>query len=153
MSLHSVKTFLATHAPELHVMELTETTATVAQAALAHQVEPGQIAKTLSLHANDSVVVIVMRGDARLDNKKYKALFNTKAKMLDATEVEAATSHPVGGVSPFGLPANVKVYCDTSLQDFDEVIPAGGAINAAVRVSPTRMAELVHAQWIDVVQR
>ena len=153
MSLHSVKTFLATHAPELHVMELTETTATVAQAAQAHQVEPGQIAKTLSLHANDSVVVIVMRGDARLDNKKYKALFNTKAKMLDATEVEAATSHPVGGVSPFGLPANVKVYCDTSLQDFDEVIPAGGAINAAVRVSPTRMAELVHAQWIDVVQR
>lgn len=153
MSLHSVKTFLAAHAPELHVIELADTTATVAQAAQAHQVEPGQIAKTLSLHANDSVVAIVMRGDARLDNKKFKALFNTKAKMLDATEVEAATSHPVGGVSPFGLPANVKVYCDTSLNDFDEVIPAGGAINAAVRVSPARMAELVHAQWIDVAQR
>lgn len=153
MSLHSVQTFLAAHAPDLHVIELAETTATVAQAAQAHQVAPGQIAKTLSLHGNDGVVVIVMRGDARLDNKKYKALFNTKAKMLDATEVEAATSHPVGGVSPFGLPANVNVYCDTSLNDFDEVIPAGGAINAAVRVRPARMAELVQAQWIDVTQR
>jgi prolyl-tRNA editing enzyme YbaK/EbsC (Cys-tRNA(Pro) deacylase) len=153
MSLQSVQSFLAANAPDLHVIELAESTATVALAAAAHDVVPGQIAKTLSLRTNDSVVVIVMRGDARLDNKKYKALFNIKPKMLDATEVEAATSHPVGGVCPFGLPENVTVFCDASLRDFDEVIPAGGAINAAVRVNPERMATLVNAQWIDVAQR
>lgn len=153
MSLQSVQTFLTNHAPDLHIIELTESTATVALAAAAHNVEPGQIAKTLSLKTDSGITVIVMRGDLRLDNKKYKALFNTKAKMLDATEVEAATSHPVGGVCPFGLPDNVTVFCDLSLQDYEEVIPASGAINAAVRVFPTRMATLVNAQWIDVAQR
>jgi prolyl-tRNA editing enzyme YbaK/EbsC (Cys-tRNA(Pro) deacylase) len=152
MSLASVQSFLATHAPDLHVIELAESTATVALAAAAHQVEPGQIAKTLSLRTDTGIMVIVMRGDARLDNKKFKALFNTKAKMLDATEVEPATSHPVGGVCPFGLPDGVRVFCDTSLKAFDEVIPAGGAINAAVRVNPERMAALVNAPWVDVAQ-
>ena len=56
--------------------------------------------------------------------------------MLDAEEVVAVTSHPVGGVCPFGLPARLPVYCDVSLKPFDEVVPAAGATNAAVRLSP-----------------
>ncbi|WAH55940.1 YbaK/EbsC family protein [Pseudomonas silvicola] len=152
MSLETVKSFLAANAPDLSVIELAESTATVALAATAHNVEPGQIAKSLSLRVNDQVILIVTRGDARLDNKKFKARFGVKAKMLDATEVQAHTSHPVGGVCPFGLPHDVAVYCDVSLQAFDEVLPAGGATNAAVRLCPQRMAELVNAQWVDVAQ-
>jgi prolyl-tRNA editing enzyme YbaK/EbsC (Cys-tRNA(Pro) deacylase) len=94
MSLHSVKQFLAERAPDLAVIELPDSTATVALAAKAHGVEPGRIAKTLSLRVGDEVVLLVTRGDARLDNQKYKAAFRTKPKMLEAAEVEAATGHP-----------------------------------------------------------
>jgi prolyl-tRNA editing enzyme YbaK/EbsC (Cys-tRNA(Pro) deacylase) len=152
MSLETVKSFLAAKAPDLAIIELAQSTATVALAAAAHNVEPGQIAKSLSLRVNEQIILIVTRGDARLDNKKFKAHFGFKAKMLDTADVQAHTSHPVGGVCPFGLPETVAVYCDVSLQAFDEVLPAGGAINAAVRVPPLRMAELVNAQWIDVAQ-
>jgi len=152
MSLTSVKHFLASHAPDLNVIELAESTATVALAAEAHGVEPGQIAKTLSLRINDAIVLVVTRGDARLDNKKLKAHFGAKARMLDAQEVEEWTGHPVGGVCPFGLARPLPVYCDVSLRSYAEVLPAGGAINAAVRICPERMASLVGAQWVDVAQ-
>jgi len=152
MSLHSVKSFLAQHAPDLEVIELTESTATVALAAAAHGVEPGQIAKTLSLRMKEGIVLVVTRGDARLDNRKFKAHFGATARMLGAHEVEELTGHPVGGVCPFGLPGPIPVYCDVSLREYKEVIPAGGAINAAVRISPERMAALTGAQWVDVAQ-
>jgi prolyl-tRNA editing enzyme YbaK/EbsC (Cys-tRNA(Pro) deacylase) len=150
MSLHSVKAFLAEHAPDLQVVELPSSTATVALAADAHGVEPGRIAKTLSLRIGDEVVLLVTRGDVRLDNQKFKATFRTKPRMLDATAVEAETGHPVGGVSPLGLVRPLRVYCDVSLKDFDEVLPAGGATHAAVRLSPDRLAALTAAQWVDV---
>ncbi|MGE0360066.1 MAG: YbaK/EbsC family protein [Vicinamibacterales bacterium] len=152
MSLDSVKAFLAAHAPDLHVIELEASTATVALAAEAHGVEPGRIAKTLSLRIGEDVVLLVTRGDARLDNQKFKAAFRAKPKMLDAAEVEAATGHPVGGVSPLGLARPLRVYLDRSLQDFDEVLPAAGAINSAVRIRPERLAELTGAAWVDVTR-
>jgi prolyl-tRNA editing enzyme YbaK/EbsC (Cys-tRNA(Pro) deacylase) len=150
MSLQSVKAFLAEHAPDIPVIELPSSTATVALAAEAHGVEPGRIAKTLSLRVGDDVVLLVTRGDVRLDNQKYKATFRTKPRMLDATEVEAETGHPVGGVSPFGLTRALRVYCDVSLKDFDEVLPAAGATNAAVRIRPERLAALTGAEWVNV---
>lgn len=152
MSLDSVKAFLAERAPDLAVVELAASTATVALAAQAHGVEPGRIAKTLSLQVGDEVVLLVTRGDARLDNQKYKAAFRIKPKMLDPAHVEAATGHPVGGVCPFGLARPLRVYCDVSLRAFDEVLPAGGAINAAVRLSPDRLAALTGAEWVDVTR-
>ncbi|MGE0813142.1 MAG: YbaK/EbsC family protein [Vicinamibacterales bacterium] len=153
MSLESVKSFLAAHAPDLTVIELESSTATVPLAAEAHGVEPGRIAKTLSLRIGQDVVVLVTRGDARLDNQKYKAVFRAKPKMLDLSEVEAETGHPVGGVSPLGLSRPLRVYCDVSLKDFDEVLPAAGATNAAVRISPDRLAALTDAEWVDVTKR
>jgi prolyl-tRNA editing enzyme YbaK/EbsC (Cys-tRNA(Pro) deacylase) len=151
MSLESVRQFFADRAPDITVLELPASTATVALAADAHGVEPGRIAKTLSLRVDDAVILIVARGDARLDNQKYKARFRAKPRMLDAAEVEAETGHPVGGVSPFGLAKPLRVYCDVSLKAFDEVLPAAGAINAAVRIQPERLAALVGAEWIDVM--
>ena len=152
MSLQSVVSFLAAHAPDIAVIELQASTATVAQAAEAHGVEPGRIAKTLSLRVGGEVVLLVTRGDARLDNQKFKAAFRAKPTMLDASEVEAETGHPVGGVSPLGLPRPLRVYLDVSLRAFEEVLPAAGATNAAVRIAPERLAALTGATWVDVTR-
>ena len=152
MSLESVKAFLATHASDIAVIELEASTATVAQAAEAHGVEPGRIAKTLSLRIGADVVLLVTRGDVRLDNQKFKAAFRAKPTMLDASEVEAETGHPVGGVSPFGLSRPLRVYLDVSLKAFDVVLPAAGATNSAVRITPDRLAALTGGEWVDVTR-
>ncbi|WP_462379779.1 YbaK/EbsC family protein [Pseudomonas sp. Marseille-QA0892] len=152
MSLESVRTFFSHHAPDITVIELETSTATVALAAEAHGVEPGQIAKTLAFRVGDRNVLIVARGDARMDNRKMKEAFGAKAKMLDAETVVTLTSHPVGGVCPFGLATDLPIYLDESLKAYDEVLPAAGAIHSAVRITPERMAELVNGTWIDVCQ-
>ena len=136
MSLQSVRQFFAEHAPDIEIIELNQSTATVALAAAAHNVEPGQIAKTLSLKIKDKIVLIVARGDARLDNKKLKETFGAKARMLSSDEVVTWTGHPV--------------YCDVSLRHYQEVLPAAGAIHSAVRIEPERMAQLTDATWVDV---
>lgn len=150
MSLESVRQYFADRAPDVEIIELNQSTATVALAAAAHNVSPGQIAKTLSLKVKDEVILVVAKGDARLDNKKLKSAFGAKARMLSCDEVVTLTGHPVGGVCPFGLENPLTVYCDISLQDYDEVLPAAGATHSAVRISPQRMAELTEATWIDV---
>ena len=152
MSLASVTHFFATHAPDIAVQRYTTSTATVALAAEALGVAPGQIAKTLSLRLDDDVVLLVARGDARIDNRKYKDTFGQKPRMLGLDEVERETGHPVGGVCPFGLARPLRVFCDVSLRAFDEVFPAAGAPDAAVRITPARLAELTHAEWVDVAQ-
>jgi prolyl-tRNA editing enzyme YbaK/EbsC (Cys-tRNA(Pro) deacylase) len=152
MSLESVRSFLAEHAPELAVIETEASSATVSLAAEAHGVTPAQIAKTICLRVGTEVILIVTSGTARLDNRKFKDTFGGKPRMLDADQVLASTSHPVGGVCPFGLPSPLPVYCDVSLRAFEEVVPAAGATNAAVRISPERIAELVDAKWVDVCQ-
>ncbi|MCO6186457.1 YbaK/EbsC family protein [Rhizobium sp. L1K21] len=152
MSVESVKAFFAEHAPDIQVLEPETSTATVLEAAETFGVAPGQIAKTLSFRVGDDVILIVARGDARIDNKKFKAQFSTKAKMLAFEDVEAETGHPVGGVCPFGLTKPLKIYCDVNLKDFEEVLPAAGGTRAAVRITPARLADLTSAEWIDVCQ-
>jgi prolyl-tRNA editing enzyme YbaK/EbsC (Cys-tRNA(Pro) deacylase) len=150
MSLQTVRQFFADRAPDIEIIELNQSTATVALAAAAHNVAPGQIAKTLSLKVKDEVILVVAKGDARLDNKKLKSAFGAKARMLSSDEVVIWTGHPVGGVCPFGLENPLTVYCDISLKAFDEVLPAAGATHSAVRISPERLVELTDATWIDV---
>jgi prolyl-tRNA editing enzyme YbaK/EbsC (Cys-tRNA(Pro) deacylase) len=152
MSLESVRAFFAEKAPDITVMESQASSATVALAAEAYGVEPGRIAKTLSLRLGDRVVLIVSGGTSRMDNKKVKALFGGKPKMLSADEVVEITGHEVGGVCPFGLKSKLAVYCDLSLRAWDEVVPAAGSPHSAVRIAPLRMAELVGAEWVDVCQ-
>ncbi len=152
MSLESVRALLAHHAPDLQVIETPERTATVAEAAAVHGVATGQIAKTLSLWLGDEVILLMLGGDARIDNPKYKARFKTKAKMLNAEEVVHWTGHPVGGVCPFGLAHPLKIYADVSLKAFDEVVPAAGSVNSAVRLPVARLVELAQADWVEVSQ-
>lgn len=152
MSLESVRAFFAQKAPDIIVIVSPISSATVPLAAQAYGVEPGRIAKTLSLRIGERVVLIVASGTSRMDNKKVKALFGGKPKMLGLDEVADITGHEVGGVCPFGLKTPLPIYCDVSLQAFDEVVPAAGSIHSAVRIAPSRMAELVAAEWVDVCE-
>ncbi|MEI9403455.1 YbaK/EbsC family protein [Mesorhizobium argentiipisi] len=152
MSLESVRAFFAEHAPDVEVIVTEASSATVALAAEAHGVTPAQIAKTICLRIGEETMLVVTSGVARLDNRKFKDRMGGKPRMLGGEEVLAVTGHPPGGVCPFGLPAPLPIYCDLSLKPFDEVVPAAGATNAAVRIPPQRMAGLVGAVWVDVCQ-
>ena len=152
MSLESVRAFFAEKAPDIAVIESLLSSATVALAAEAYGVEPGRIAKTLCLRVGERVVLIVASGTSRMDNKKVKALFGGKPKMLGLDKVAAITGHEVGGVCPFGLKVPLPVYCDVSLKAFDQVVPAAGSTHSAVRIAPSRMAELTSAEWVDVCE-
>ncbi|MGM0583782.1 MAG: YbaK/EbsC family protein [Pseudomonadota bacterium] len=150
MSLESVRRFFTERAPEIEVIETEASSATVELAAAAHGVEPERIAKTICVQAGDGMILVVAAGTARLDNRKFKDRFAAKPKMPGAEAVEAATGHPVGGVCPFGLASPLPVYLDESLRPFDEVIPAAGAPNAAVRLSTARLAKLTSGEWADL---
>lgn len=152
MSLESVRDFFAARQLAVDIIELEVSTATVALAAEAHGVEPGRIAKTLAFRlGSGEAIVLVARGDARIDNRKFKEAFG-KGKMLPADEVVALTGHPVGGVCPFGLAQPLPVYLDQSLQAYDEVLPAAGAVHSAVRISPQQLAQVTEGRWVDVCQ-
>lgn len=152
MSFESVRAFLAAHAPDIAIIDQGASTATVLEAAATLGVLPGQIAKTLSVRIGEQVVLIVARGDARLDNRKTKDTLGGRPRMLGAEEVEALTGHPLGGVCPFGLAQPLPIYCDRSLQDFDLVYPAAGSRTASICLSPDRLAALTGASWVDVCQ-
>ena len=150
MSLESVRTWLAEHAPDLCLIEVEESTATVETAAKALGVEPGRIAKTLAVRAGESLFLLVTRGNARLDNRKCKDVLGARPRMLGADETLELTGHPVGGVCPFGVKTPLPVYVDVSLQAFDIVYPAGGSLNTSVEVPTQRLFELVGERWVDL---
>ncbi|MDT7950749.1 MAG: YbaK/EbsC family protein [Acetobacteraceae bacterium] len=150
MSRQSVQSFLAEHAPDLVIIDHARSTATVAEAAAALDVAPARIAKTLSVRAPEGVLLIVARGDARLDNTKMKAALGGRARMLDPDEVSALTGHPVGGVCPFGLATPLPILCDVSLRAFSTVFPAAGSPTSSLEVAPERLATIVGARWVDV---
>jgi prolyl-tRNA editing enzyme YbaK/EbsC (Cys-tRNA(Pro) deacylase) len=150
MSLASVRAFFAARQLDIPIIELEVSTATVALAAEAHGVEHGRIAKTLAFRLADGrAVLLVASGDARVNHRKFKDALG-KGKMLSAEDVVELTGHPVGGVCPFGLAQPLPVYLDVSLRQYDEVLPAAGAVHSAVRLAPDRIAELTGGEWVDV---
>ena len=150
MSLESVRAWLAEHAPDLPLIEVEASTATVDLAAEALGVEPGRIAKTLAVRAGEQLFLLVTRGDARLDNRKCKNELGARPRMLGAGETLELTGHPVGGVCPFGLMSALPVYVDVSLKAFEVVYPAGGSLNTSVEVSTDRLFALVAERWVDL---
>jgi prolyl-tRNA editing enzyme YbaK/EbsC (Cys-tRNA(Pro) deacylase) len=150
MSAESVRAWLADHAPDLRLIEVEDSTATVETAAKALGVEPGRIAKTLAVRAGEHLFLLVARGDARLDNRKCKGEFGARPRLLGAEETLEVTGHPVGAVCPFELKQLLPVYLDVSLQAFDIVYPAGGSLNTSVEVPTQRLFELVAERWVDL---
>lgn len=131
--------------------DLSQNSATVEAAAIAVGCEPKQIAKTLSFIANGEPILVVAAGDAKVDNHKFRAEFDCKAKMIHADEVEGYIGHAPGGVCPFCIKPNVKVYLDISLQRFDIVYPAAGTGHSAIRLTPQELEEHSNSlRWVDV---
>ena len=150
MSVESVQNFFIEKGLEDPVFKLEECGATVDLAAKTLGIEPALVAKTLSFRLKDKDILIVTSGDARIDNRKYKDFFKTKAKMLDHDEVAEITGHPVGGVCPFGLLNPIEVYLDVSIKDYEYVYPAAGSSFTALKIRPSLMQELTQAEFIDV---
>lgn len=133
------------------IMRFGQSSATVELAAQAAGVEPARIAKTLSLYVGDRVALVVFAGDARVDNRKFKDTFHSKAKMLRAADAEALIGHGVGGVCPFGVNDGCDVYLDESLRRFDVVYPAAGDSASAVRLTLDELERACQpCAWVDV---
>lgn len=151
MAIEHVREHLRKWHRENDIMEFEVSSATVELAAKAVGVEPAKIAKTLTLRDGDSAMLIVVAGDAKIDNIKFKNTFGFKARMLTAEEVLTYTGHAVGGVCPFGIERPIKIMLDTSLKRFDFVYPACGSSQSAIKVTTDEMAEYSSAHgWVDV---
>jgi Cys-tRNA(Pro) deacylase len=149
MAHEDVLAWLAAHAPDVPVIAPGASTATVAEAAAALGVAPGRIAKTLAMRVNGEVLLLVTRGDARLDNQKARASLGGKPRMLDADTTLDLTGHAVGGVCPFGLKTALPVWIDVSLRAYETVFPAAGSRETSVEIAPARLAALVARGWVD----
>lgn len=133
------------------IIEFDTSSATVELAAEALGCDPEHIAKSITFSVNGEPVMILVAGDAKIDNPKYKAYFGTKAKMLTAAEVDELIGHSVGGVCPFGVNDGVKVYLDESLKRFETVYPACGSSNSCLKLTIAELEELSgYCEWIDV---
>ena len=152
MSIERVRAYFRERNMEDRVQEFEVSSATVELAAQALNVKGQRIAKTLSFHVDDHVVLIVAAGDAKIANPKYKAQFHTTAKMLSHEEAETLIGHAVGGVCPFAVNEGVDVYLDESLKRFETVFPACGSSNSAIELTiPELEANCDHFQgWVDV---
>lgn len=150
MSLESVKQYFKDNNLSLEIIEMGQSTTTVELAANALGVEPALIAKTMAFKLKDRNILILTEGDARIDNRKFKDYFHTKAKMLSADEVLEFTGHPVGGVCPFGLKTQMDTYLDESLKKFEYVYPAAGSRSSAVKITPEELSKVTSGTWVDV---
>lgn len=151
MAIEQVKTYLKRWNKEMDIQEFEQSSATVLEAASALGVKPERIAKTLSFRKGENAVLLVAAGDGKVDNKKFRAVFGEKPRMLTAEEVLDKTGHAVGGVCPFGLKEDLDVYLDQSLKRFSSVFPACGSSNSAIELTSEELYLLGNAKgWVDV---
>ena len=152
MAIERVKEYFAQFGMADRILEFAESSATVELAAHAAGVEPGRIAKSLSFKVNEEPILIIVAGDEKIDNAKYKRTFHVKARMLSFEEVGELIGHAVGGVCPFGIRDGVRVYLDESLKRFPTVFPAAGSDNSAIELTPEEMEKYAQnfVGWVDV---
>ena len=151
MSIVKVREYLKYFGADGSILEFPVSSATVELAAKALGTAPARIAKTLSFRLKDGVILVVLAGDAKTDNRKYRETFGEKARMLDREEAETLVGHAVGGVCPFAVNEGVKVYLDVSLKRFATVFPAAGSANSAIELTPAELEKFSRASgWVDV---
>lgn len=151
MSIQKVREYFAQWGMEDRVQELSQSSATVEEAAAALHTEGKRIAKSMSFLVDDQPILVIFAGDARVDNHKFKMRFHKKATMIKHDDVERLIGHPVGGVCPFAVNPGVTVYLDESLQRFQTVFPACGSANSAIELTLPELETYSHAkEWVDV---
>ena len=154
MSVELVKKYFENTELEGKVLEFPTSSATVELAANAVGTEPDRIAKTMAFLLGEEAIVIVVSGLSRIDNKKFKAQFHTKAKMIPFAAVEEYLGHPPGGVCPFALKDGVKVYLDVSLRAHETVFPAAGSENSAIETTIDQLERFTsYKEWVDVCKK
>lgn len=151
MSVEAVKKFFEKNNIDIDIKILKDTS-TVEKAANAIGVSPGEIAKSLLFKLKDRYIMVVLSGEKKIDNRKFKDTFHCKARMVPPEEVLEITGHPVGGVCPYGLKTDIDIYYDISLKNYKIVYPAAGDINAAVAIKVDDMDKIVKGEWVDVSQ-
>ena len=153
MSIEKVRNYFKDFGLEDRIREFDTSSATVELAAAALNCQPERIAKSLSFIVKDKTVIIVTAGDVKIDNKKFRNIFETKAKMIDKDRVEDLIGHEVGGVCPFAIKDGVEVYLDQSLKRFDTVFPACGSSNSAIELRQDELEKYSkYKEWIDVTK-
>lgn len=150
LSAQRVRDYFRALDMEGQIIELKDTIATASEAARALNTHTNMIAKTMAFRLKDRDILVLLSGDARIDNKKYRHTFGAKAKFIDPDELEEVTGHKMGGVCPFGLPAPLDIYLDESLKNHPYCYPAAGDIYHAIRLTPQRIMELTGAGWVDI---
>ena len=151
MAIEKVREYFKQFGIENKIQELELSSATVELAAKALNCEPARIAKSLSFKVDEQAILIISAGDVKVNNAKYKAFFGAKAKMLTPDEVKEFIGHEVGGVCPFGINDNVKVYLDESLKRFETVFPACGSSNSAIELNIQDLEKYSKfIEWVDV---
>lgn len=151
MSIERVRKYFEEMGIAEKIMELPESSATVELAAQALGCTPERIAKTISFYGEDSVILIVAAGDAKIDNKRFKEHFGLKAKMLSFEDAEKLIGHAVGGVCPFAVNDGVKIYLDKSLKRFETIFPACGSSNSAAEFTCEELERYAKpVGWADV---
>lgn len=151
MSVEAVKKYFSELGIEDRVLEFEQSSATVELAAIAAGCEPDRIAKSISLLLDGKPVIIVVSGESKIDNKKYKEHFHAKAKMIPFDEVEQYIGHAPGGVCPFAIKPDVTVYLDESLKKFETVYPAAGSSNSAIELNLEELEKYAASSgWVDV---
>lgn len=151
MSIDKVRNYFKEYNIEENIIELSTSTATVKEAAESLGTEECRIAKSLSFIVEDKPIIIVVAGDAKIDNSKYKGYFHSKAKMIPFEEVNNLIGHNPGGVCPFAINEGVTVYLDESLKRFDYVYPACGSSNSAIKLTIEELEKYSnYTTWIDV---
>lgn len=151
MSINRVREYLKKYDLDKKIKEFNVSSATVHEASLAIGCKEKDIAKTLSFLVEDKPILIVVRGDAKIDNSKYKKEFHKKAKMIPSDMLEEIIGHKAGGVCPFGVKENVKIYLDESLKTLKYFYPACGSSNSAIKMDIDTIEKIVnYVKWVDV---
>ena len=151
MSVNKVKEYFKQYKMDKNIKEFEVSSATVELAAKALNTEGARIAKTMSFALKERYILIVLAGDAKISNSKYKAFFHEKAHMLKYDEVEEVIGHPPGGVCPFAINDGIDVYLDESLKRFKTVFPACGSTNSAIELTIKELEKYSnYKEWIDV---
>lgn len=151
MAIDKVRNYLKQFNLDNKILEFNTSSATVELAAETLNCEPGRIAKTMSFLVNDKPILIVLAGDIKIDNSKYKAEFHTKAKMIPYENVENVIGHAAGGVCPFGINDGIEVYLDESLKKYETIFPACGSSNSAIELTIKQLEETSkYLKWINI---
>ncbi|AGB19688.1 LOW QUALITY PROTEIN: hypothetical protein Thethe_02097 [Thermoanaerobacterium thermosaccharolyticum M0795] len=151
MSVEAVKKFFKKNNIDIDIKILKDTS-TVEKAANTIGVSEGEIAKSMLFKLKDKYIMVILSGEKKIDNRKFKDTFHCKARMVPPEEVLEITGHPVGGVCPYGLKTDIDIYYDISLKNYKIVYPAAGDINAAVAIKVDDMDKIVKGEWVDVSQ-